>query len=95
MAWDISLPLLLVPIMLLVGGANGGQSLTTTVFLGAVLIIFWLPQHLLIDLVGRPKVAASPAFMLGMPSAKFYGIIGLLGLLLHQSRRVSEVRPSA
>ena len=83
--WDFSLPLLLVPIMVLSFGTGTRRSLCAMLLLGTVLTVFWLPQDLLTDLAGRPVTKASPFFLLGMPSVKFYGILGLLGLILRQS----------
>jgi hypothetical protein len=71
--------------MVLSFGTGARRSLCAMLLLGTVLTVFWLPQDLLTDLAGRPVTKASPFFLLGMPSVKFYGILGLLGLILRQS----------
>ena len=78
--WDISLPLLLVPIAVIAHNAQGLRWMPAT--LASILLIVWTPQIVLTKLAlgGRSLSVAPWTFMLGAPSIKFYALMAILGL---------------
>jgi hypothetical protein len=78
--WDISLPLLLVPIVVLARNAEG--SVWMPAALMATLLIIWTPQIVLTKLAlgGRSLSVAPWTFMMGAPSIKFYALLVIFGL---------------
>ncbi|MGO9467712.1 MAG: glycosyltransferase family 87 protein [Isosphaeraceae bacterium] len=81
-AWDVSLPLLIVPIAVIARGA--GHSLVIISALLSIVLVIGVPQESLTALVGHPRGLASPAYMLAAPSVKFYALLGVLTLLLRR-----------
>jgi alpha-1,2-mannosyltransferase len=78
--WDISLPLLLVPIAVIARGAAGFRWLPAVLML--TLLLVWMPQILLTKLAlgGRSLSVAPWTFMIGAPSIKFYALLAIFGL---------------
>ena len=78
--WDISLPLLLVPVAVIARNADG--YLWMPAVLMATLLIIWMPQLVLTRLAlgGRSLNVAPWTFMLGAPSIKFYALLLIFGL---------------
>lgn len=96
-SWDFSLPLLLVPIALLMYDARPSAPRWMQFTLILILAIFWIPQDIFTKfaLAGRPASSLSWAFMLGMPSLKFYGLLGTFTLifLAFRAARAEESSP--
>src|SRR5262249_3555644 len=90
--WDISMAFLPVPSAF--GRLAAEKPRWTPIVLVLILMILCLPQKALTELaLGSPFVhAASPAFMLGAPSLKFYALLGvfILGLAAFQAEERSE-----
>jgi alpha-1,2-mannosyltransferase len=80
--WDISLPLLLVPIAVLARNASQPNWMPAAFFL--VLALIWMPQLLPVEFASDAQStrAVSWAFVLGPPSLKSYALLGLLALEL-------------
>jgi hypothetical protein len=78
--WDFSLPLLLVPVVLI--GRSAGNTRWMVVALVLFLAIAWIPQSILMEVAqgGRSFSVYSWKFMLGAPSQKFYALLGIFGL---------------
>jgi hypothetical protein len=78
--WDISLPLLLVPVAVIARNAEGCRWMPAVLM--ATLLVIWTPQIVLtkIALGGRSLSVAPWTFMLGAPSVKFYALVVILGL---------------
>jgi len=78
--WDITLLLLLVPISVLACGA--GRLCWTSIPLVLIMLLIWLPQPLLtnIGLAGGWIDIATPGFILGAASVKFYALLAVFGL---------------
>jgi hypothetical protein len=80
--WDISMVFLLLPIAVI--ARTVGKARWMAVPLALILLAIWLPQGQLTELIlaGQTIPVASPAFLLGPASAKFYALLGvfLLGL---------------
>jgi len=78
--WVITLVLLLVPIAVLARSAEKSRWMQAALFL--VLLIVFLPQELLanLTLTNSDFRFASWAFMLGVPSLKFYALLGTFAL---------------
>jgi hypothetical protein len=76
--WDFSLPLLLVPFVVVAASANRLRSPWMAVALLVILTIDWIPQNILTELMqaGRSFSAFPWTFMLGAPSLKFYALLG-------------------
>jgi hypothetical protein len=83
--WDFSLPLLLVPIVLLARRARQSQPAWIIAALWLILAVDWIPQNLLTEYfqAGHSFRVFPWTFMLGAPSLKFYALAGtfLLGLV--------------
>jgi hypothetical protein len=81
-SWDISLPLLLVPIAVLGRSASRPRWMPAAFLLALALV--WMPQLLPTKVApGAHSVrAVSWAFVLGPPSLKSYALLGLLALEL-------------
>jgi hypothetical protein len=96
-SWDFSLPLLLVPIALLMYDARPPVPRWMHLVLILILAIFWIPQNLITNLAlaGRPASHLSWAFMLGVPSLKFYGLLGIFTLILLAFRGARAVESTA
>jgi hypothetical protein len=82
--WDFSLPLLLIPLVLLTQYSLKPHA---NWMLGPLILIFigiWTPQILLtkLALAGRSVVSVSWTFILGAPSLKFYAILATFALTL-------------
>ncbi len=82
--WDVSLPLLLVPIALLAHSANRSSSPGMLAVLVLILAIAWIPQNTLTQLAlahsGQPPGVFSWRFMLGAPSLKFYALLATFAM---------------
>jgi alpha-1,2-mannosyltransferase len=78
--WDLSLPLLLVPIAVIARHSESPRWLP--VALMSSLLLLWIPQILLTKLAlgGRSLSVAPWTFMLGAPSLKFYALLAIFGL---------------
>jgi Glycosyltransferase family 87 len=78
--WDISLPLLLVPIAVIARTAKSSRGLA--IALVSILGIISVPQIALTKLAlgGRSLSVAPWTFMVGAPSIKFYALVATLGL---------------
>jgi hypothetical protein len=78
--WDISLPLLLVPIAVIARDAENSPWMIFLLMF--ILIVIWTPQIVLTKLAlgGRSLDIAPWTFMVGAPSAKFYALLGIFGL---------------
>jgi hypothetical protein len=78
--WDFSLPLLLVPFVVVADSARRLRSHWVAVALLVILTIDWIPQNILTELMqaGRSFSAFPWTFMLGAPSLKFYALLGTL-----------------
>jgi hypothetical protein len=83
-AWDFSLPLLLVPIAMIIRWPGTLKSCWILPILVLVLSIAWIPQNSLTSLtqVSPSRCTFSWMFMLGAPSLKFYGLLGMFALEL-------------
>ena len=81
-AWDFSLPLLLVPILLIAYSPLIPELHWMSIVLVLILTIIWIPQNMLTALIqaGRPYGSFSWTFMLGAPSLKFYGLLSTFAL---------------
>ena len=81
-AWDFSLPLLLVPLALIAHAAMISGSRWIPVALCLILVITWIPQNTLTELAWTDhSVHTLPwTFMLGAPSLKFYGLLAVFVL---------------
>jgi Glycosyltransferase family 87 len=81
-AWDFSLPLLLVPLALIAHSATISGSRWIPVVLCLILAITWIPQNTLTELVRTDhSLGILPwTFMLGAPSLKFYGLLATFAL---------------
>ena len=93
--WDISLPMLLVPLALIVYDPLTAHSRYMVLGLSSVLVIDWVPQNTLTQLVhgNRPFTVIPWTFVVGVPSIKFYALLGTLLLgtvafLNHMRERV-------
>jgi len=84
--WDFSLPLLMIPIAVIVRGDI--HSPVRLIALFGIVLAMSVPQESLMALVGHPRGIASPAYMLAVPSVKFYALIALLTLLLSGGKPV-------
>jgi alpha-1,2-mannosyltransferase len=91
--WDISMVFLLVPIALVARTAEKCPRMAIPLVL--ILTILSLPQKSLTDLAlaGRTIHVASPSFMLGAASLKFYALLGTF-LLVLAAFRTEERAPS-
>ena len=78
--WDISLPLLLVPIAVIARNADDSRWMTFPLM--SILVVIWTPQIILTKLAlgGRCLNVAPWTFMVGAPSVKFYALLAVLGL---------------
>jgi Glycosyltransferase family 87 len=78
--WDISLPLLLIPIAVI--ARNAKDSRLITFILMFIIIVIWTPQIILTKLAlgGRSLNVAPWTFMVGAPSVKFYALLAVFGL---------------
>ena len=79
--WDISLPMLLIPLAVI--GRVAGRWPWMPIALMAVLIVFWVPQNILVGIEARLcrcRIAYSPAHMLGVPSVRFYALLATFAL---------------
>jgi hypothetical protein len=85
--WDISMILLLVPLALVARSAEKSRWIPLALIV--ILTILCLPQKQLTELAlaGRTIHVASPGFMLGAVSLKFYALLGtfLVGLAAFRS----------
>jgi len=94
--WDFSLPLLLVPIAVIARSAGRPQWMTAALVL--ILAIDCIPQSMLTMLAqaGRSFTVFPWTFILGAPSLKFYGLLGIfsLGLAAFRAKKEEE-RPRA
>jgi hypothetical protein len=81
-SWDISLPLLLVPIAVLAGSVRRPNWMPAAFCL--ILVLIWMPQLLPAKLASDAHSThpVSWAFVLGPPSLKSYALLGLLALEL-------------
>ncbi len=83
--WDFSLPLLLVPTVVIVRGQQMARSRRMLAALILIALIVWIPQNMLTELAqaGRTFTVYSWTFMLGAPSLKFYALVAMfvLGLI--------------
>jgi alpha-1,2-mannosyltransferase len=86
--WDVSLPLLMVPIALILRGTEPPAARWIPTALVLILAIAWVPQKTLtmLALAGRSPGACSWQFMLGAPTRKFYGLLGIFALGLASFR---------
>ena len=82
--WDVALPILLVPFALIARSSIIAQSRWLLASLLLILIINWIPQHILVELAlaGHSTTHYSWIFMLGAPSLKFYTLVGTFLLVL-------------
>jgi hypothetical protein len=89
--WDISLPLLLVPIAVI--ARNSKDSRWMPAMLISILLIIGTPQILLTKLAlgGRSLSVAPWTFMMGAPSIKFYALLTIfaLGLAVLRAKTVN------
>jgi alpha-1,2-mannosyltransferase len=78
--WDISLPLLLVPIAVMTRNTKGSRWLPAVLM--STLLLVWMPQIALTKLAlgGRSLSVAPWTFMIGAPSIKFYALLAIFGL---------------
>lgn len=78
--WDISLPLLLVPIAVIARNAESSQWIAIALIF--ILVVIWTPQIVLtkLALAGRSLSVAPWTFMIGAPSIKFYALVAIFGL---------------
>ena len=78
--WDITLVLLLVPIAVI--GRSAGKSHWMPAALSVILLVIWLPQDALAELTRTDCYfgVCSWTFMLGVPSLKFYALLGIFTL---------------
>jgi alpha-1,2-mannosyltransferase len=87
--WDVSLPMLLVPIAVLARSAKTSRWMPAILVL--ILAIGWVPQSTLTELAqaGHALSDFSWTFMLGAPSLKFYVLIGIfvLGLMTFRAEK--------
>ena len=92
--WDFSLPLLLVSIAVVADRVRSSHSRWIIVALTAILTIDWVPQNILTELMqaGHTFSVFPWTFMLGAPSLKFYGLVGIFiaGLTCFRSEK-SEI----
>jgi hypothetical protein len=88
--WDISLPLLLVPIAVIAQHCTRSRSHWMLAALGLIVAIIWVPQPMLTALAEpwHRHTDFHWTFILGAPSLKFYALLGTfaLGLAAQQSR---------
>lgn len=79
-SWDVSLPLLLVPVAVMARNADRPAWMPVAFFL--ILAMIWMPQFLPTKpaMETGPRRAVSWLFILGPPSLKSYALLGLLGL---------------
>jgi hypothetical protein len=73
--WDVSMLLLLLPLAVLASTAQASPA--TAAPLALILLVLWLPQQQLGDLITAAGSIppTSPAFLLGPMSAKFYALL--------------------
>jgi hypothetical protein len=87
--WDITLVLLLVPIAVI--GRSAGKSHWMPAALSLILLVIWLPQDALAELTRTDCYfgVCSWTFMLGVPSLKFYALLGIftLGIVAFQAEQ--------
>jgi hypothetical protein len=87
--WDITLVLLLVPIAVIAKSA--GKSHWMPAALSLILLVIWLPQDALAELTRTDCYfgVCSWTFMLGVPSLKFYALLGIftLGIVAFQAEQ--------
>jgi hypothetical protein len=88
--WDITLVLLLVPIAVIARSA--GKSAWMPVVLSLILLAVWIPQDALAELTHTDCYSGvcSWAFLLGVPSLKFYALLGTFALGLAAFRAATE-----
>jgi hypothetical protein len=88
--WDVSLVFLLVPIAVIARASGRSQWMPATLIL--LLAVLWFPQHTLVALASMicPCRLASPAYMLGAPSVKFYALLVTFALGLAAFRAEEE-----
>ena len=89
-AWDITLLMLLLPIIILACSPKQLRWMPTALLL--ILVIIWLPQPILTMLAtfGGIIDVATPFFILGAASIKFYALLGTFALGL-TAFRIDEV----
>jgi alpha-1,2-mannosyltransferase len=90
--WDVSLPLLLVPIAVIARRAKTSRWIVAALLL--ILLVDWIPQMTWtnLTLANRSLRVAPWTFMLGAPSFKFYSLLALfaLGLVTFQTGKETE-----
>jgi hypothetical protein len=91
--WDLSLPLLLVPIAVIARTSTRSQWMPVALIL--ILAVLWIPQNALVKLasiISPYRGAATPAQILGAPSVKFYAMLATfaLGLAAFRAEGQSE-----
>jgi alpha-1,2-mannosyltransferase len=89
-SWDVSLPLLLVPIAVV--GSTARRPYWISVAFLLALGLIWMPQLLptKVALSAQPARGVSWAFVLGPPSLKSYALLGLLVLPLAALRTARD-----
>jgi Glycosyltransferase family 87 len=95
--WDFSLPLLLIPLVLLARCSLKPQAHWMFGPLILILILIWTPQILLtrVALSGRTVTSVPWTFMLGAPSLKFYALLMTFALTLAAYRTENKGTPAA
>ena len=95
--WDVSLPLLLVPIALLAHWANRSGSPWMPAVLVLILAIAWIPQNTLTQLAlalnDQPPGVFSWKFVLGAPSLKFYALLAMFAMGIAALRAETRKQP--
>ncbi len=84
--WDVTLLLLLVPITVIGCHIGNRQQNGMSAALAVIMLIVWLPQSLLEQLLtdGKPMEFVGPSFLLGVASVKFYALLAtfVVGLIV-------------